>query len=230
MCNRTAIAIKIQTQLWRKARAEANYVKYSDFSSVSFREARHRMDGVCAIKPQYLLVAEPPAKKVKLEGDIVVAATSDESVKLPAVGDDGADKPADDEATAKRNDWKQAKKGRGQNKSRKATIFRLPRTAGLCKSFMNGPEPEQPCGYDKCKYMHDVAAYLSAKGADIGQTCHIYSTRGFCVRGVTCRFAGAHLDGALKNLRNAELWDADKWEQETVNSISNGECSCVIFR
>lgn len=187
------------------------------------------MDGVCAIKPEYLLAVEPPSKKLKLDDgvDAAIAADAPEADEAPhnkiaaSGGGDGAD--------ADQPNWKQSKRARGQNKSRKATIFRLPRTAGLCKSFMNGPEPEQPCAYDKCKYMHDVSAYLIAKGADIGQTCHIYSTRGFCVRGVTCRFAGGHLDAALKNLRNEELWDATKWDLETVNSISNGELGGGLF-
>lgn len=108
------------------------------------------------------------------------------------------------------------------NKSRKALAFRVPKTAGLCKAYMNGPSPEISCAYEKCKYMHDVDAFLSAKGADIADKCYIYSTRGFCVRGVTCRFAGAHLDEEKKNLKNADLFEAGKWEKEILNSISNG--------
>lgn len=102
----------------------------------------------------------------------------------------------------------------------------MPKEANLCKAYMNGPQPAESCAYEKCKYMHDVSAYLSAKGADIADTCYIYSTRGFCTRGVTCRFAGAHLDGDLKNLTNAALFVDGSREADTLNSITTSK---VVF-
>lgn len=118
---------------------------------------------------------------------------------------------------------KKPKKKSGQNKSRKATAYRVPKEANLCKAYMNGPQPVARCAYEKCKYMHDVQAYLSAKTADIAGTCYIYTTRGFCARGVTCRFAGAHLDAELKNLTNAEIYVEGSREADTLNSITNSK-------
>lgn len=69
--------------------------------------------------------------------------------------------------------------------------------------------------------MHDIEKYLSDKPADVGNTCYIYSTKGFCPRGLTCRFAGAHIDGDLNNLKS------DKYDElapkTTLNQISFGK-------
>lgn len=37
------------------------------------------------------------------------------------------------------------------------------------------------CFYgEKCKFLHDVADYMSTKPADLGDTCYIYDTFGRC--------------------------------------------------
>jgi tRNA-dihydrouridine synthase 3 len=41
---------------------------------------------------------------------------------------------------------------------------------------------------------------LKQKPEDIGETCYIYSTKGFCHYGITCRFAKNHVDENFKNL------------------------------
>lgn len=76
------------------------------------------------------------------------------------------------------------------------------------------------CPFEKCKFIHDIEKYLSDKPADVGKTCYIYSTKGFCPRGLTCRFASAHIDGDLNNLKS------DKYNElapkTTLNQISFG--------
>lgn len=184
----------------------------------------NHLEGKCAIKAEYLIAVEQPpaAKRAKLDDDAAADDDKNADAAADAAAIDGGDPPK-----CAANPSKKADKRGGMNKSRKSTVFRLPRAAGLCKAYMDGPRPERACAYDKCKYGHDVPAYLAAKGADIGATCHIYSTRGFCVRGVTCRFAGAHLDADQRNMRNEELWAGGvAWEAETMNAITHGKIHC----
>lgn len=68
--------------------------------------------------------------------------------------------------------------------------------------------------------MHDIDKYLEIKASDIGPTCHIYSTKGFCSWGLTCRFAKAHTDENKQNIKSDGFevnTDAD-----TMNQISYG--------
>lgn len=60
----------------------------------------------------------------------------------------------------------------------------------LCKSVSHGTE----CKFsDKCKYSHDLEAYLASKPADLGDQCpNVLATGGVCKYGIMCRFASGH--------------------------------------
>lgn len=87
--------------------------------------------------------------------------------------------------------------------------------------MFNGKDNETKCAYEKCKFIHDIHKYLDNKPKDVGDTCYIYSTKGFCERGLTCRYSGSHLDENLNNLKS-ELYNPNA-ESETKNQISYGE-------
>ena len=48
---------------------------------------------------------------------------------------------------------------------------------------------------------HDLAAFLKSKPPDAGPECYVFSTYGYCPRGVACRFSGHHVDNEGRNLR-----------------------------
>lgn len=73
----------------------------------------------------------------------------------------------------------------------------------LCKFLVDGNAIDK-CDRENCKFMHDIAAYLDKKPPDLGEKCPIYSTKGFCMYGLTCRFAKAHLTVENKNILNGE--------------------------
>ncbi|NWX54600.1 DUS3L synthase, partial [Promerops cafer] len=78
-----------------------------------------------------------------------------------------------------------------------------------------------PCPFGpRCRFLHDVCAYLAAKPADLGQRCVLFDTFGRCPYGVTCRFGQAHLGDGHQNLVNAAL--AQQWEGKLLvrNSLS----------
>lgn len=45
---------------------------------------------------------------------------------------------------------------------------------------------------------------MANKGADLAENCPIYDAKGFCPRGVTCRFANAHIDSDGRNIRKPD--------------------------
>lgn len=75
----------------------------------------------------------------------------------------------------------------------------------LCRSIIEMKE----CKLPNCRFSHDIEKYLKDKPEDIGETCYIYSTKGFCHYGITCRYAKNHVDENFKNMthKNAEYPD-----------------------
>lgn len=90
----------------------------------------------------------------------------------------------------------------------------------MCKSLFNGNDNGTKCAYENCRFIHDIHKYLENKPKDVPGTCYIYSTKGFCERGLTCRFSGSHLDENLNNLK-AEFYNPTA-ENDTKNQISYG--------
>lgn len=96
--------------------------------------------------------------------------------------------------------------------------FKAKKEDNLCKAFFDGPDGKE-CKFPNCKFIHDVEHYLDKKPADIGPLCHVYSTRGFCARGLTCRFAKSHIDENGKNIKSESYNESAASE---VNHISAG--------
>lgn len=69
----------------------------------------------------------------------------------------------------------------------------------ICLSMREGDTNK--CERDVCKFSHDIARYLENKPEDLGDTCYIYSTKGYCKYGITCRFSKNHLDENKKNIK-----------------------------
>lgn len=89
-------------------------------------------------------------------------------------------------------------KKRGLNKAR--PLFRQDPAAKLCRSVLNGvPNENEKCTYSGCKWNHNVSDFFENRPADLGETCYIYSTRGFCKFGISCRYGMSHLE-SMRNL------------------------------
>ncbi len=69
---------------------------------------------------------------------------------------------------------------------------------------------------------------MENKPKDVAETCYIYSTKGFCERGLTCRFSRHHLDENLNNLK-ADSYNPNA-ESDTKNQISYGEWVGLIIQ
>ncbi|KAI9141479.1 hypothetical protein BKA69DRAFT_1028401 [Paraphysoderma sedebokerense] len=129
--------------------------------------------GVAPIKAEYLLFddpVEPPTKKARIE-----EPTTDTTPK-------DADKLDDTKETKKRR--------RGQNKQRpKGGVSEAVR---LCSKIALG----EVCNFgDKCKFSHDIAAFIDSKEGDSeGKCCPLYENFGKCSFGVRCTFFTHHTD------------------------------------
>ncbi|NWS76680.1 DUS3L synthase, partial [Crotophaga sulcirostris] len=144
--------------------------------------------------------SEPPAKRARPEG----------------LSEDGEGRE-DPGAAAK--EPVERKRARGQNKSRPCMKPAHYEQGRLCPSVAQG-RAGRCCFGARCRFLHDVGAYLAAKPADLGRTCVLFDTFGRCAYGLTCRFARAHLGDGFQNVVNAEL--ARQWEGRAVvrNSLS----------
>ncbi|KAF5894571.1 tRNA-dihydrouridine synthase 3-like, partial [Clarias magur] len=120
---------------------------------------------------------------------------------------------ADDEEREKK------KKRRGQNKSRPHLKPQSFEDRRLCPSVLQ--ETERKCFYgEKCKFVHDVADYMSTKAPDLGDTCYLYNTFGRCPYEVTCRFAKAHTGPDYRTLVNEELSRSSGGTETVRNSLN----------
>lgn len=99
--------------------------------------------------------------------------------------------------------------------------FYVKKEANLCSSLYNGSDAAKKCEYENCKYVHDIDHYFADKPEDIGDVCPVYTTKGFCPRGLTCRFAKNHLD-ENRNNRKQDWYDEAK-ANDTVNFMTAGK-------
>ncbi|CAO3693688.1 hypothetical protein G6F70_001856 [Rhizopus microsporus] len=122
----------------------------------------------------------------------------------------------DDEAEgASTIEPKKQKNARGANKGQRGKK-RIEDSVRLCKYV--AVDEECKIG-EKCRFSHDLEAYLAAKPADIGNRCVNFDLFGKCPYGYKCRFLSAHLD------ENKKLIVDEKKMAEnnvyTINGISH---------
>lgn len=158
---------------------------------------------ICYIKKEYL-----------------VPYCADNLVKsVPATSSEGTDgEPTAKKARTENDCPAGKKKNRGQNKHRQLP-FKEQDDARLCKTLLDGSTDKDKCSNPRCRFSHDLPRFMQLKPKDIGETCYIYSLKGYCNFGVTCRFAGAHLDENLNNRIS------DGVKREDTNLIS----MCLSF-
>jgi len=108
----------------------------------------------------------------------------------------------------------------GGDAKKKPWIFKQDRSKQLCNTVIDiapGKEPNK-CTFMNCKMMHDAAAYLAKKEEDLGETCFVYTTLGYCPRGLACRFSKMHIDENGHNLRAKEGVETIV-ESQSVNKL-----------
>ncbi|XP_058878473.1 tRNA-dihydrouridine(47) synthase [NAD(P)(+)]-like isoform X2 [Acipenser ruthenus] len=172
--------------------------------------------GIAAIKPQFLTTREKFHEFLDSGGNTAEKKTDSEEPKAEG-GDDAVAEKGTGEPEPKRiklDEWsdkdkkegekQQKKRAKGQNKSRPHVKPNAYDDKRLCPSVVQ--ECAAKCFFgDKCKYLHDIPAYLKLKPADVGNKCYLHENFGKCQYGITCRFAKAHIGENFKNMVNEEL-------------------------
>ena len=114
------------------------------------------------------------------------------------------------------------KRRRGQNKHRPRPA-KISFSEMLCPSLHDLQTPDTSsvkCQFgEKCRYMHDVAKYVSDKPPDIGDRCYVFDRFGKCPYGISCRCGSCHVTSEFVNVVKEGLYDPDRCE-ETCNLIS----------
>ncbi|XP_011194201.2 tRNA-dihydrouridine(47) synthase [NAD(P)(+)]-like [Zeugodacus cucurbitae] len=160
--------------------------------------------GICYIKEEYLVP--------EIKNNAVTANTAEQDNKRKSP-EENATKNGKSEKYQKTN---KKERKRGQNKNR--PVFKQDSSLFLCHSLMNGPDLEK-CTHANCRYVHDLTAYLASKPEGLGEKCPVFDALGFCTRGVTCRFAKAHLDAEGRNIKSPD-YDENK-ARTSFNGITS---------
>lgn len=134
------------------------------------------------------------------------------------------------------------KKLRGQNHSRPHHKPQ-PKSAKMCFRHMVDSCPHG----DRCRYSHDLQAFVAAKPPDLGDRCPLVEAHGGCRYGVACRFAQAHPEGApaperttpgesnalekevqlALRKRHFDFGPAEKVLKEITEGACNGQAPCA---
>lgn len=121
------------------------------------------------------------------------------------------DKPSREEIQKAREERKKAKKEdkanrKGQNRKTQ-NLVKINWSERLCNMVVDvAPGAEMPkCTFPNCKMAHDLAAFLKTKPPDVGKECYVFSTFGYCPRGLACRFSGQHIDTEGRNIRKPDF-------------------------
>lgn len=172
------------------------------------------MAGVCAIKEEFVI--QRPVNSNNAEDNV-------DSLSKRKLDDDNDEESSVDNKKAKNseNEDKKSKKNkkRGQNKARPKT-YQDEKESKPCPSIVSVEAPEfiNPCQYSNCKYIHNPLEYIKSKPKDLGETCHLYDTRGKCPRGIGCRFGSIHITDEGYNKVDVDKWK--QWKDDVKNTLS----------
>jgi len=92
-----------------------------------------------------------------------------------------------------------------QGQKTKRPVMKIKFSDRLCNNLVDvapgAPMPE--CKFPHCKMQHDLPAYLANKQEDLGPECYVFSTQGYCPRGLACRYSSTHVDKDGRNIRDS---------------------------
>ena len=121
--------------------------------------------------------------------------------------------------TGKEESTNDRKKNRGRNKKRSRDV-NITDDLKVCLAILRGEECS--FGAEKCRFSHDLKAYLATRPPDIKikgflEACPIYERSGFCHFGCMCRLGDSHINPAT----GANLGELRKDDHPVMNSISS---------
>jgi hypothetical protein len=187
------------------APAKENNGDHNDAATPKSHQSNIRDDYSLKVKPEFILTE----RSSSLPPIPIVEAT------VTAAGDDenGGDDRDNDDDNNNNNGRRKGKKKRGQNKKRPRDV-RQDDSEKICMAIIRG----DTCPYvDKCRFSHDVTAYMATRQSDIAEVdggCPNYNQHGFCMFGAMCRVGGSHITKTGENVRKEECIPAPKAESK----------------
>lgn len=165
----------------------------------------NRDDYSLKVKPEFILTE----RSSSLPPIPIVEATATTARDNENNGND-----RDNDDNNNNNGTKKGKKNRrGQNKKRPRDV-RQDDSEKICMAIIRG----DTCPYvDKCRFSHDVTAYMATRQSDIAEVdggCPNYNQHGFCMFGAMCRVGGNHITKTGENVRKEECIPAPKVESK----------------
>ena len=108
-------------------------------------------------------------------------------------------------------DIKDEKKDK-QGQKTKRPVMKIKFSDRLCNNLVDvAPGATMPeCKFPHCKMQHDLPAYLASKQEDLGPECYVFSTQGYCPRGLSCRYNSNHVDKDGRNIRDSSKFVTGK--------------------
>lgn len=167
------------------------------------------MAGVCAIKEEFVIHRPVKSSSAEDNANSLIKRKLDENnIEENSIDNKKAKTSYNDKKTRKR----------GQNKSRPKT-YQDNKESKPCPSIVQAEAPEyvNPCLYKNCIYIHNPLDYVKSKPKDLGETCHLYDTRGKCPRGIACRFGSSHITDDGYNKVDSDKWK--QWKDDIKNTI-----------
>ena len=140
-------------------------------------------------------------------------------------------KPTTDEKSEENGAAAEKGKGerkRGQNRKRPRPDS-LPVSTRLCPAIVL---KHGDCTYgEKCRFMHDISAYMKIKVPDISDQCPIFDKFGVCRNSFSCRYASAHVKFSdEEGYVNVECPDGKDMEPVIINQIPRELQMCLRTR
>lgn len=166
--------------------------------------------GVCNIKKEYIIQRQEKYDKTQTnDGTNKRKLSENDEIEAKRSRSDKNGDPSNDKCKIKR---------KGQNKARPKT-FQGDKQNKPCPSIVNVTTKDdiQTCNFTNCKYIHNPIDYLTSKQQDIGETCHLFNTRGRCPRGITCRYGAGHITKDGFNLVDEMKFSS--WKEDTKNTL-----------
>uniref|UniRef100_A0A1A9WKB1 tRNA-dihydrouridine(47) synthase [NAD(P)(+)] n=1 Tax=Glossina brevipalpis TaxID=37001 RepID=A0A1A9WKB1_9MUSC len=169
--------------------------------------------GICYIKPEYI-IADTEQQIALIIGSQETLESNKRELECDTANElvEGETRTGKENKRCKIN---KKERKRGQNKNR--PVYKEDRTLNLCNSLLMGPT-EKICSLENCRYVHDLELYMANKQPDLAERCPVFNVKGYCPRGVTCRFAKAHLDERCRNIKSDDY--IENGTKTTYNGIT----------
>ncbi|CEM29095.1 unnamed protein product [Vitrella brassicaformis CCMP3155] len=168
-------------------------------SSETEEERQQRIDAIIArgnapIKAEFIIPRPPRPSTADAD-----ASRRDDPAACTEQAADGKQTTLPQKRSAEDKGSRKRVRGQNKNKERRENrrLHQENREEQMCGRVAGMGE----CAFgDKCRFKHDLAAFMEVRPPDLGGDCPVFDKFGMCMAGANCRFGGKHIDAQGRNL------------------------------